>query len=170
MKTGISAVRGGGEEDAPCARALRLYLRIGTAAGGLVLLIAVALVANGIIQGRRPVMFVLFGLILTEVGIVFVKFFRKPATRFNWIQRKCTPLLMRVRCMSAGTDGAAVALLYPADGPVAEASPRFRLEILVPDGRENTDSHLESCRVFFDPERGTPAVIETDDAVYWRRE
>lgn len=169
MRTGNSVVPEGGETDDSHARALRRYLRIGTAVGGLVLLIAVALVINGVITGRRPVMFVFFGLILAELGIVFITFFRKPATRFKWIQRTCTPHPMRLRRVRDEA-GQPVALLFRADGAIAEVHPDFRFGILVPDGREISDSRLETCDVFFDPEDGTPAVIETEDAVYWRRD
>lgn len=49
--------------DPGLARELRRYLLIGKSIGGLVLLLSVALVVNGVSTGTRPVMFVFFGII-----------------------------------------------------------------------------------------------------------
>jgi hypothetical protein len=153
--------------DAARARELRRYLMIGKSIGGLVLLLSVALVVNGVSTGTRPVMFVIFGLILAEVGIVFIRFFRRPSTRQKWVQRHCPPRTMRVTCESEDAGITLVALLYPEHGDAAEVNPVFRVPIADPDRKRIPRGSLEACSVYVDPETAQPAVIETEDVVYW---
>lgn len=157
----------GSDADQARARELRRYLLIGKTIGGLVLLLSVALVVNGASSGTRPVMFVMFGLILAEVGIVFIRFFRRPSTRQKWIQRHCPPRPMRVTCESEDAGITLAALLYPEHGNAAELNPVFRVPILDPDRKWIPRGGLEACSVYVDPETAQPAVIETEDVVYW---
>jgi len=160
----------GSDNDQVRAHQLRWYLRIGKSVGGLVLLLAVALVVNGVNSGRRPVMFVLSVLILAEVGIVFIRFFRRAGTRLKWIQRHCQPRTMRLTCESGDAGITLAALLYPEHGNAAEINPVFRIPIADPDRKRIPRGGYEACSVYFDPETTLPAVIETEDAVYWTAE
>ncbi len=157
----------GSDNDSTRARQLRRYLRIGKSVGVLVLLLAVALVVNGVNSGRRPVMFILSGLILAEVGIVFIRFFRRASTRQKWIQRHCPPRTMRFTRESGDAGITLAALLYPEHGNAAEVNPVFRIPIADPDRKRIPRGGLEACSVYIDPETAQPAVIETEDAVFW---
>lgn len=175
MTPGASEATRQSHADPALARELRRYLLIGKSIGGLVLLLSVALVVNGVSTGTRPVMFVFFGLILAEVGIVFIRFFRRPSTRQKWVQRKCPPRPMFLRLDPDTSDNALTALLFSSEDAAGKEDPLFRVGIHPHDTRSMRGSGPSqdgpvACSTYFDPESGAPAVIETEDAVFWRKD
>ena len=161
--------------DPALARDLRRYLLIGKSIGALVLLLSVALVVNGVSTGTRPVMFVFFGLILAQVGVVFIRFFQRPSTRQKWIQRKCPPRQMLLLLEYDAPKNIHTALLFEGEGTASGDQPEFTLGIHPPDGHLTQESAAKEnirveCSSYFDPESGQPAVIESGDVVFWRKD
>lgn len=153
--------------DERLAARLRRYTRIVGASGALVLLLSLVTAAGGIFTSPRPAMFVFFGIVLANVGISFIRFSRSIGTRQRWVRRHATPVGMHLLPRGVGED--MQALLFLPDDRMDEARPRVRVPVTtrgssVPDQDIPTD-----CVVYFDPERGWPAVIETEDVVYWTR-
>lgn len=155
------------QTDDRLAVRLRRYRHIVGASGALVLLLSLVTAAGGIFTSLRPVMLVIFAIVLANVGIFFVRFSRSTGTRQRWVRRHAVPLRMRLLLRALGTD-MQVLLFMPSD-VVDEAHPRVRVPVTTREGDVVGQSSPIDCDVYFDPERGWPAVIETEDVVYWAR-
>ena len=159
--------RGGRRKDEVLALRLIRYRRIGTAVGGLVLLLASVTAIGGIFQSPRPFLFVMFGLVFGNVGIAFLRFFHNTGNRQRWIRKFAVPHPMRLLLREEGA--AATALLFAREGEADMAQPLYRTAVSAKAGKYDESSEVVDCQVYFDPEHGLPAVIETEDAVFWAR-
>lgn len=145
----------------------RNYTRVVAASGAFVLLLSLVVTAGGIFTSPRPAMFVFFGIVLANVGISFVRFSRSTGTRQRWVRRHAAPVRMRLLVRALGKD--TLALLFLPDDEVDEAHPRTRVPVTTRGSGVPAEDTPTDCEVYFDPERGWPAVIETEDVVYWAR-
>lgn len=145
----------------------RRYRRIVAASGVLVLLLSLVVTAGGIFTSPRPAMYVFFGIVLANVGISFIRFSRSIGTRQRWVRRHAAPVRMRLLRRAGGAD-MQVLLFMPDDG-MDESRPRVRVPVTTRGEGVSAQAAPSDCDVYFDPERGWPAVIETEDVVFWGR-
>jgi hypothetical protein len=163
----LGAYAGERRRDDALAARLRRYRSIGTATGVLVMLLSLFTAAGGIFTSPRPVLFVVFGIILANVGIAFVRFSHGTGTRQRWIRKFASPVRMRLLLQQHG--GVTRALLF-ADGEAVDAAqPRLTVPVAPDEKTAPGSPDPVECTVYFDPERGWPAVIETEQTVYWAR-
>ncbi|MFZ1731104.1 MAG: hypothetical protein WBQ23_02985 [Bacteroidota bacterium] len=155
--------------DAELAKSLRLYNWIGTASGAFVSLLGLGLVFHGFASQRRTLPFFIFGAIIALAGFSFVRFFRRSSTRQQWIQHHCTPVAMRVRLRQDSSGDEWTAEIFEGKDEPAGGAPTYRLPIQPPAGNVSSLNVPASASVYFDPERGHPTLIETEDGMLWGR-
>ncbi|MBE0644002.1 MAG: hypothetical protein IH600_07970 [Bacteroidetes bacterium] len=155
--------------DPVFALRLRRYDWIGTSSGAFVLLLGLSLVVHGFGWSPRPLPYVFFGFILADAGGAFILFFRRTSTRQQWILRHCPAVAMRLRIVVDDRGEGHFARLYAESGDVVERSALFVLPVQAPADEVPSTGELIPCSVYFDPESGSPAAIQTEDTVYWVR-
>lgn len=154
--------------DPERARSLRRYIRIGQTTGGFVLLLGMALLIHGAGWSTRPLPYAAFGGVIAVTGFVFIRYFHRSATRLQWIFRFGVPFAMRVSVRMADS-GEFEAQLFEDDAQSGGRVVRYVVPIQTPDATAATEGEPLACAVYPDPESGLPAVIRTEDAVYWVR-
>ncbi|MFA6233623.1 MAG: hypothetical protein WC824_05455 [Bacteroidota bacterium] len=158
---------GEGRFDAARTRALRHYLIIGQSSGALVLVLAAALVFHGLTGSPRPLLYIVSGLLLSGIGISFVRFFRRVSTRQQWIQHHCPPITMYVRMASGQATNECIMDVYDEKGEFPESAHLYQFSFQPQAWDSSLFAVPVLAAVYFDPERGQPTLIETDHGFLW---